>query len=240
MCRLVGYLGAPRSLHALLYADDHSLEQQSWAPREQRFGTINADGWGVGWYDLAVQPEPARYRTTKPMWTDAALRSMAPLVASRCVLAAVRSATPPSPIDEVNTPPYTADRWLFVHNGRIDGWADGVNEHLRRRASERRAAAIEGSTDSEVLFALVLDQLDKGASAPDALLDAAATVTEVADARLNALLADGETITGLVWGDTMYSCERADGAWLASEPTGDDPSWRPLPDRSTVVLGGES
>src|SRR2546430_13674869 len=107
MCRFLAYLGPPVSLHELLYGPDNGLVHQAYAPRHQRHGRINADGFGVGWYAPDVRPEPARYRTTTPMWADASFSSVAGVISSRAVLAAVRNATPGLPVDESNTPPFT-------------------------------------------------------------------------------------------------------------------------------------
>ncbi len=63
MCRFVAYLGPPVTLGALLIHPPHALLRQAWAPRHQRHGCINADGFGAGWYDPARRPEPARYRS---------------------------------------------------------------------------------------------------------------------------------------------------------------------------------
>ena len=53
MCRILAYAGPPVALDALLSAPPHSLEHQAGAPRLQDPGRINADGWGVAWYDHA-------------------------------------------------------------------------------------------------------------------------------------------------------------------------------------------
>ena len=50
MCRHLAYLGPPASLRSLLIDPPHSLYRQAWAPRRQRHGTVNADGFGIGWY----------------------------------------------------------------------------------------------------------------------------------------------------------------------------------------------
>ena len=50
MCRHLGWLGRPRTLAELVLVPEFSLLRQSWAPRRQRHGTVNADGWGVGFY----------------------------------------------------------------------------------------------------------------------------------------------------------------------------------------------
>ena len=90
MCRHLAWLGAPRSLGDLVLQPPHGLLVQSYAPRRQQHGLMNADGWGVGFHAEA-RPEPARWRSNRPLWSDASFASVAPLISSGCVLAAVRS-----------------------------------------------------------------------------------------------------------------------------------------------------
>ena len=233
MCRFVVYLGAPITLEALLLAPEHSLLRQSWAPRHQRHGTVNADGFGVGWYDAARRPEPARYRTARPMWADRSFASLAGVVASGAVVAAVRSATPPAPVEESGAPPFTAGRWLFAHNGAVDGFHDAPGIELRRQVSEHARAGIEGASDAEVLFALVLDRLDAGASMGEALIGAVTAVEAVTTARLNLIITDGEAVASTAVGDSLF-VRRGDGVVVASEPFDDDGCWQTVPDRSLV------
>ena len=54
MCRHLAYVGAPIRMGEVLTDPPFSLVRQSWAPRRQQHGVVNADGFGVGWY-----PEPA-------------------------------------------------------------------------------------------------------------------------------------------------------------------------------------
>ncbi|HEX2274995.1 MAG TPA: ergothioneine biosynthesis protein EgtC [Acidimicrobiales bacterium] len=237
MCRFVAYLGPPVTLQALLYDPPHSLVRQSWAPRHQRQGAVNADGFGVGWYDHEVRAEPARWRTPRPAWADRSFASVAGLVRSTAVLAALRDATPPSPVEESGTPPFTSGPWLFAHNGRVEGFAGGgpTKVGLRRRVSDTRAAGIEGASDSEVLFALALDRLDEGAEPGRALADVVATASGVAPARLNLVLTDGHRLGATAWGESLFVRESEGTVVVASEPYDDDPRWTPVPDRSLVV-----
>jgi len=225
------------TLGALLLHPPHSLLRQSWAPRHQRQGAINADGFGAGWYEPARRPEPARYRTARPMWADRSFASLADVVASPAVLGAVRDATPPAPVEESGTPPFTAGTWLFAHNGAVDGFVDGARTALRRLLSDERASAIEGSADSEVLFALALDRLDEGAAPAEALAEVVSAVTRVTTGRLNLVLTDGDVVAATVWGDSLFVLEGGGAAVVASEPYDDDPTWRPVPDRSVVTAG---
>ncbi|MDP9020697.1 MAG: ergothioneine biosynthesis protein EgtC [Actinomycetota bacterium] len=242
MCRFLAYLGPPATLHELLFAPEHSLVRQSYAPRHQRHGTVNADGFGVGWYDRHRRPEPARYRSDRPIWSDRSLASMAGLVASTAVVAAVRSATPPAPVEESGSPPFASGPWLFAHNGAVEGFAGAVGTALRGLVSEGRVAQVEGSADSAVVFALVLDALDRGADPGAALATALAAVEAVAPARLNLVLTDGTSIAATTCGDSLFVLDETGAGsdvggrvTVASEPWDDDGRWREVPDRSLVT-----
>ncbi len=239
MCRLLAYLGPPVSLQRLLLEPPHSLLHQSFAPRRQRHGTINADGWGVGWYDMDRRSEPARHRTPRPMWADRSFASWSGLVGSSAVLAAVRSATPPAPVEESGTPPFTAGSWLFAHNGAVEGFRTEVGAKLRRLVSDRRMAGVEGASDSELLFALVLDHLDQDASAGEALSEVVRSVLELTSARLNLVMTDGRCIAATACGDSLWVLSDVGlaegGSLVASEPCDDEPGWQVVPDGSLVA-----
>jgi glutamine amidotransferase len=238
MCRHLAYLGPPRSLASLLYEADHSLEEQSWKPLRQRAGAMNADGWGVGWWDPLVRSEPARYRTAMPMWTDRSFRSVAEVVHAGAFIAAVRSATPPSPIVATGNAPFAAGTWLFSLNGYVHDFRGPVGEAMRRDVSEQRAIAIEGSSDSEIVFALALDALDQGATPEQALAQAIVKATARSEAALNLLLHDGHTIVATTFGNSLSVLRdtglAAGGVLVASEPLDDDPGWTDVSDHSVV------
>lgn len=236
MCRLLAYLGPPATLESLLLAPPHSLCRQAWAPRHQPPGKVNADGFGVGWYDHDRRPEPARYRTATPMWADRSFASIAGLVASGAFLGSIRDATPPSPVETSGVAPFTTGPWLFAHNGAIAGWGTdtSVRASLRRMISNETAAGIEGAADSEVLFAMVLDRLGAGNDMGAALSGVVADVLAIAPARLNLMLTDGHRVAVTVRGNTLFVLERPDATVLASEPYDDDPAWWPVVEGSIV------
>jgi glutamine amidotransferase len=121
MCRHVAYLGPPVTLRSVIIEPPHGLYHQAWAPRFQRHGTVNADGFGVGWY-CPVDPAPARYRRTIPIWGDESFADVARVTRASAVLAAVRCATPGTDLGPAPIAPFTSGPWLFSHNGVIDGW----------------------------------------------------------------------------------------------------------------------
>jgi glutamine amidotransferase len=144
MCRHLAWLGQSRSLASLLLEPEHGLLAQSYRPRRQRHGRLNADGWGVGFY-AASQAAPARWRSNRPMWADASLASVAPVLSSTCVLAAVRSASIGMPVEESATAPFTDGRWLASHNGVVDRSVLGPHP------------AAESACDSALLAAHLFD-----------------------------------------------------------------------------------
>lgn len=218
MCRHLAWLGQPRSLAGLVLEPPSSLLVQSWAPRRQRHGTVNADGWGVGFWAPGVD-RPVRWRSARPMWGDPSFASLAPVLHSGCVVAAVRSATVGMPLEESAAAPFTDGRALLSHNGRVD------------RAALPAVRDAESTCDSALLAALVFSR------GLDALGD---VVREVAArdpaARLNLLAADGRRLLATTWGDTLSVLVTPTGTALASEPWDDDPTWTDIPDRHLVEV----
>ena len=117
MCRHLGWLGRETSVSSLVLDPPHGLRVQSYAPRRQKHGLMNADGWGVGFFDGAT---PRRWRSAAPLWGDVSFASVAPALRSHCVVAAVRSATVGMPIEASATAPFTDGQWLLSHNGVVD------------------------------------------------------------------------------------------------------------------------
>jgi len=217
MCRHVAWLGAPRTVASLVLDPPAGLLTQSYAPRRQKRGLLNADGWGVGF--VSDDGVLRRWRSARPMWSDASLASLAPVLSSGAVLAAVRSATVGMPADETAAAPFTDGTWLLSHNGRV--------------ALDALPAVhgAESVCDSAVLAAHVFE---RGVEA------LAATVRSVAaadpDAYLNLLLTDGARILAVTWGDDLSYLVEPDGVAVASEPWDDDPRWVDVPDHHLVTV----
>ncbi|MGH3743796.1 MAG: ergothioneine biosynthesis protein EgtC, partial [Mycobacteriales bacterium] len=117
MCRHVAWLGDPRTLADILLDQEFGLLRQSYRPRRQAHGLMNADGWGVG---FAGEGGMARWRGAGPLWGDASFASVAPHIRSGCILGAVRSATVGMPADVTAAAPFLHGGWLLSHNGLVD------------------------------------------------------------------------------------------------------------------------
>jgi len=171
MCRHLGWLGADVTVSSLVLDPPHGLRVQAYAPRRQKHCLMNADGWGVGFFDGTV---PRRWRSVAPLWGDVSFESVAPALHSHCVVAAVRSATVGMPIDASATAPFTDGHWLLSHNGVVD------------RGVLAPSSSAESVCDSAILASTIF------ARGLDALGE---TIAEIAaadpDARLNVLAANG-------------------------------------------------
>ncbi|MEV4429832.1 ergothioneine biosynthesis protein EgtC [Streptomyces sp. R-07] len=234
MCRHVAYLGRPVALGELLVRPAHALLRQSWEPRTQDSGVVNADGFGVGWY-AEGDPVPARYRRAGPIWGDLSFADLARVVRSGAFLGAVRGATLPGADGEAAAAPFASGPWLFSHNGAVEGWPDSLTA-LADALPSGELLRLEARTDSALLWALVLHRLRAGDAPGDAMAD---TVREVAAAapgsRLNLLLTDGERIVATAWRNSLWYLTGPDRTVVASEPYDDDPRWREVPERTLVT-----
>ncbi|MFD0147927.1 ergothioneine biosynthesis protein EgtC [Streptomyces sp. NPDC055721] len=234
MCRHLAYVGEPVALGELLVRPEHALLRQSWEPRTQTSGVVNADGFGVGWY-AEGDPVPARYRRAAPIWGDLSFADLARVVRSRALLAAVRGATLPGADGEAAAAPFTAGPWLFSHNGAVTGWPSSLAA-LAGTLPAEALLGLEARTDSALLWALVLHRLRAGDAAGTAVAD---TVREVAAAApgstLNLLLTDGITVTATTWGNSLWYLTGPGRVAVASEPYDDDPRWREVPEHTLVT-----
>jgi glutamine amidotransferase len=216
MCRHLGWLGEPVTVASLVLDRPHGLLVQSYAPRRQKHGLMNADGWGVGFFDGL---DERRWRSAGPMWGDASFASVAPALRSGSIVAAVRSATIGMPIEPSASAPFTDGTWLLSHNGVVD------------RAVLPLSAKAESTVDSALLAALIFDR------GLDALGD---TIAEVGaadpNARLNVIAGSESRLLATTWGDTLSVLRRDDGVVVASEPYDDDPAWEEVPDRHLVEV----
>ncbi|KAA1250131.1 ergothioneine biosynthesis protein EgtC [Mycobacterium simiae] len=219
MCRHLGWLGTEVSLSALVLEPPRGLLVQSYAPRRQKHGLLNADGWGVGFFDGGV---PRRWRSAAPLWGDTSFESVSPALRSHCVVAAVRSATVGMPIEISATAPFTDGRWLLSHNGVVD------------RAVLPLPSSAESCCDSAILAATIFER------GLDALGD---TIAEIGTAdplaRLNVLAANGSRLIATTWNETLSILRRPDGVVLASEPYDEDTGWADVPDRHLVEVSAD-
>jgi glutamine amidotransferase len=243
MCRFIAYRGTPTFLDELVCEPRRSLLRQSLHAEEAKVRT-NGDGFGIGWY--AERDTPGRYREAMPAWSDENLQSLCRSVRSPLFFAHVRAATG-TPTARANCHPFAHGRWLFMHNGQIAGYPT-IRRALESRLPDALYAARAGATDSELVFLLMMAQIERGQGVLDAatavLDDIAKQMREAAiggPLRFAAALTDGRTLYAFrVANDsnppTLYLGRRAGGVVIASEPIDDDAAWQLVGAGHAVVV----
>jgi glutamine amidotransferase len=232
MCRMAGYVGPALRVGEIVSAPAHSLLVQSYRPREMQSGTVNADGYGAAlWLDDG-NPEPALYRTGAPVWADPNQRWMNERLIVRSLIGAVRSATPGIGFELANVQPFARGQVAFRRSAQR-----ALREGLGREAYE----SIEGSSDSEHIFALVIDG---GPALPEAVRGALLRLDTICErlartAVATLLLGDGDQLVGVRWARgfrpaTLYWAPFRDGVCLASEPL-DGERWKEIPEGHLAI-----
>ena len=151
MCRWLAYSGAPIHIDEVLFKPDHSLIDQSLRASDPS-STTNGDGFGLGWY--GARDIPGVYKDIRPAWNDLNLQALAAQIESSIFLAHVR-ATTGSPVQRTNCHPFNHGKWLFVHNGLINGY-EVLRRDLAFAIAPQLYSLIQGTTDSELMFLLAL------------------------------------------------------------------------------------
>lgn len=245
MCRLLAYIGAPQRLAPLVFDGDHSLYAQSWRPRELLSGSVNADGYGVAWYD---GDRPGRIAQARPIWYDQDLERTLGVIKSGCAIAALRNGTTGIPVDRSSLLPLVRDRWSFVLNGFVPDFRRSHMRALRGELPDDLYAALAGSSDSETLFLLAIARIREGASILEGLTDVASRVKSRVgqkEAQLNMVMSDGDSIVALRSStveetNSLYVAERpsfaAGGIVIASEVPTAGAVWSSVNGHSSVVI----
>ncbi|WP_433616475.1 class II glutamine amidotransferase [Dactylosporangium sp. CA-139114] len=239
MCRWLAYSGSSLLIEELLYKPDHSLIDQS---RHARLGvdTTNGDGFGVGWY--GVGDVPGLLRSISPAWSDRNLRELAGHVSSPLFFAHVRSSTG-TPVQQTNCHPFRYGRWLWMHNGSIARFAT-LRRDLMLAVDAEFFPAIEGSTDSELMFFLALtfglrDDPPGAVARMVGFVEAVALRHDVADpVQMTVATSDGSTVWAFRYStqhqsrSLFYSTETRSLRMLHPEI----PALRLLSDESRLVV----
>jgi glutamine amidotransferase len=185
MCRILAYIGEPLAAQTLLFDTDNSLVRQSYSPRMMNT-FLNLAGFGMkAWDPTSLRPDvPFTYRSTTLPSFDRNLGFISSKLAPTCLIAHVRGVTysGEAVVAETNLHPFhfAGARVVLAHNGHLRRFASmrySLLEFVRPELAER----IEGTTDSEWIYALILSQLDDPYGMPEAreLGDAAAKALRI-------------------------------------------------------------
>jgi glutamine amidotransferase len=183
MCRVLAYLGEPIDLGHVLFETDSSLVAQTYSPKMSS-GFLNLAGFGMAaWDQRSLKPDdPFIYRATTLPEFDRNLRTLAGKLAPTCLVAHVRGVTHSGQevVAATNLHPFRFERThvALAHNGHLRHFGE-MRYDLIQHVRPELQACIEGTTDSEWIYALVLSQLEDPYGMPD--------TAELADATRAAL-----------------------------------------------------
>lgn len=172
MCRLLAYMGSPIIVNKLLYEPKNSLVNQSINAKEIE-EPLNGDGFGIGWYVPEVDFEPVTFVSVNPAWSNRNLRNLAPKIRTECFIAHVRAASV-GEVSESNCHPFQYKNFLMMHNGGVENF-HSIKRKIREPLSDDLYNWIKGQTDSEHIFALLLNNLLKDSKkiiSPESVMDA--------------------------------------------------------------------
>jgi predicted glutamine amidotransferase len=233
MCRLIGFVSpAPQSLRGL-------LGERRYASFEEFSCAEHGDGWGVAWRDgqvvrSAKEPVPANTSASYKELVDESFDA---------AFVHYRWATLSLEVRTGNTHPFNADRISFAHNGSIN---DAAN--LDSLISPEHLTNLEGNTDSERYFRLLLSSMPDG-DVGEGLRRAVATIVEHQSySSVNALVltpealfavccyADGPLAAGLP--DDYYEMGTfsANGATVVASSGWQHGEWTPLGNGNIVRI----
>jgi predicted glutamine amidotransferase len=149
-------MGTPIIIDKILYQPKNSLVNQSINAREIE-EPLNGDGFGIGWYVPEVNNEPVTFVSVNPAWSNRNLKNLAPKIRTSCMIAHVRAASV-GEVSESNCHPFQYKNLLMMHNGGVEEFSK-IKRRIRQPLSDELYNWIKGQTDSEHIFAYLLNEL---------------------------------------------------------------------------------
>jgi glutamine amidotransferase len=205
-------------------------------------GRPNADGWGIG--SLSSENRWMLLKSEKAAFLDPQYKLAAQNVKGKIIVAHVRRGSVGS-VAYHNSHPFIFNEWLFVHNGNIPEFK--TNPHfLRDRINYEFRDRINGETDSEAFFYVLLSLIQNTRYEPEMLLPLLAdTIHEIAKGdiytsnplfALTFFLANPEHVIGLRLNRSLYYFHDHQKILVASEPIKDYNRWREINERDFFVI----
>ena len=237
MCRLLGVVVNKEVdfQFSLLGSAQRNLRTQS---------EHNPDGWGIAFFreqgGVSIKKAPQKASG------DQMFDQTAYVGVGRMMIAHIRKASSGSSKIE-NTHPFGIDDWAFAHNGTIKN-----ERKLEKYYEPSYDAQVEGDTDSERFFAIIISQFAKDCIQSDSEIDSILQSLmssirivrdEVGGNGLNFLLSDGRCLFAYRNGRELYYLIRdpdsAPEPQLRSNETGALLCWKKASGERAVILATE-
>ncbi|EEH56790.1 uncharacterized protein MICPUCDRAFT_57720 [Micromonas pusilla CCMP1545] len=221
MCRWIFYYGEEVCIAKLIFGCTHGLATMShgagYTPgcelNHNRNHPVNVHGCGIGWYacekcglvdkhGLSAYDRPTVYTTVAAPSHDRNLRSLSKTISTSLLFGHVRAAGPGASVHQYNCHPFRKGRYMFMHNGEVVGFKS-IRRGLLNKLRDELFEDISGTTDSELLFNLILNELPDVQTRQDtvtlqrAVLKGICAIISACKGKpssLNVALTDGETV----------------------------------------------
>ena len=163
MCRLLGYLGDDLQVSALITDSDSSLTRQATDSSVQNFMNVAGTGFKAWENGSIYEDEPYTYKSIELPMYDRTLMGLTKKLKANCVLGHIR-ATVYGNLSLVNTTnvhpfQFTGTKLALAHNGGLTDFPK-MKFALAAKCKPEIANKVEGTTDSEWIYALFLSMLD--------------------------------------------------------------------------------
>ena len=171
MCRVLIYLGEQALVENLLHKPDNSLVKQSYNPRHMQF-IQNLAGFGmVAWDNHSYKARiPFYYKTEELPFFDFNLKRLSAKLHANCLLAHVRGVeySEREVVNQQNVHPFLYDGYTiaFAHNGSL-AHLDKIRMDLCKHIKPEILKKVQGTTDSELIYALMLSQFKEPSDTSD-------------------------------------------------------------------------
>jgi glutamine amidotransferase len=223
ICRFAAYLGEPIALENLLYAPDGALVRQ--AVDAELMSLLNLGGFGLAaWDPTSSDPgQPLTYRVASIPNFDRNLRSLAAKLRVSALVAHVRGVVydPSEAVGLQNVHPFYFDGASFALAQNGDLYDFGLMRYdLVERIDPRLLRLIEGTTDTEWVYALILSQL------PDPFSRIGPEEAELAVKTTLEILREARRGRGLAT-QSPVNLVLTDGNWMVATRYAFDYGWYP-------------
>lgn len=162
MCRVLAYLGKPSLLDDLIFRPDNSLVTQTYKPQHMKT-IMNLAGFGMSaWSQHLEHPQsPLIYKSEHLPFHDPSLKSICEKLRATSLIAHIRGVSPnvEKIVNAQNIHPFflKGGHLAFAHNGELTGY-ESIKMDLFKEIRKDLIEKIYGTTDSEIMYALLMSQ----------------------------------------------------------------------------------
>ena len=163
MCRLLGYLGNDLQLSSLITDSDSSLTRQATDSSVQNFMNVAGTGFVAWETGSLMEDEPYSYKSIELPMYDRTLIGLTKKIKANCVVGHIRATVygELSLVNTTNVHPFKFHgvKTALAHNGGLAHFPK-MKFALANKCKPELANKVEGTTDSEWIYALFLSMLE--------------------------------------------------------------------------------